>query len=296
MANKKNQHFVPQFYLRRFCGGGKLWVYDKEKRKFWHQNPSEVAKKAHYYSVEGADGTLTVGVEDLLGIIEVKTHDVFAKIDSGEQLDNIDKSTLARFIGYQMVRVPHFRRLCNDIAESLIDEDTKLSFGDIEHARESLIEIGTSQSRITDEHLSELVKFTNEIRYNITVDKSLSIEKILQLGETLGKLFHGLRWRINVVTKDDAFITSDNPLTIVGPPTDGADCGVGVLTPGALKLFPLSSDFCLVMSDKGDRIVRKPLQSELVGWMNSCTARNATRFLIAQDKDVLAETIKEAVL
>jgi hypothetical protein len=296
VSKKKNQHIVPQFYLRRFCRDGKLWLFDKKNGKYWHQNPSEVVKKAHFYSVVGEDGSLDTGVEDILGIIERTTHDIFAKIDAGQSLDEIDKATLARFIAYQMVRVPYFRNMCNSIGKSVYENELELSFGNKKRASQSLIDMGKNESTITEEHLEKLVNFVNRRAYTINISKNLSLEMMLQFGDVIGRLFYCMKWSIHSAARGGAFITSDNPLTIVGPPMEEGARGVRVLTPGALKLFPLGSNHCLVMEDRGDTIVRKPLQRKLVRWMNSCTAGNCTRFLMARDKEVLAKAIEVAAL
>jgi len=49
----KNQHYVPQFVLRRFSNAdGKLWVYDKWTRKRFLSSPRNVAAENAFYDCE----------------------------------------------------------------------------------------------------------------------------------------------------------------------------------------------------------------------------------------------------
>jgi hypothetical protein len=99
---KKNQHIVPQFYLKRFCYDGKLWVFDKVSGKDWYQRPSDVAEKTHFYSFKRENGSVDASVEDILGIIESTTHGVFAKIDGRAGQGYRSRRTLGLFMSRKL--------------------------------------------------------------------------------------------------------------------------------------------------------------------------------------------------
>ena len=47
----KKQHYVPQFYLRNFTSDdNKLWVFDREKKEYYHPAPHYFAEKEREYS------------------------------------------------------------------------------------------------------------------------------------------------------------------------------------------------------------------------------------------------------
>jgi hypothetical protein len=54
MTNKvKNQHFVPQFYLRQFCDPkGKLYVFDKPQEKVFPSPTEDVAASKYFYDLD----------------------------------------------------------------------------------------------------------------------------------------------------------------------------------------------------------------------------------------------------
>lgn len=296
MSIKRNHHTVPQCYLRRFCRGDSLWVYDKKKGNYWEQRPKEVAKKTHYYSFTREDGTYDTRVEDLLGIIEGSTREAFERVDAGLVPDNTDKSTLARFISYQMVRVPRFRVMQDDLCEGLARQMNSFAFGNIESARKSLLSIGRDESELDDETLNRIVTMVANDELKISVSKNFSLGIMLNLAQELGKYLHGMTWTVHCVTKNAAFITSDSPLSIIKPPElrSKPEIGVGLLTPGAIKIFPLGSSSCLAMSESGDRVSYKRLPRYFIRWVNIQVAKDADRFIMARDKELLQRVVKVA--
>jgi hypothetical protein len=52
-SQAKNQHYVPQFILRRFANAdGRMWVYDKWSKRSFVTNPRNVASENAFYDVE----------------------------------------------------------------------------------------------------------------------------------------------------------------------------------------------------------------------------------------------------
>lgn len=49
----KNQHYIPQFYLKRFGKNGKIDVYDIKNKKFIpNSNVSNFASKRFFYDID----------------------------------------------------------------------------------------------------------------------------------------------------------------------------------------------------------------------------------------------------
>lgn len=296
MGKKRKQHTVPQAYLRRFCRDDRLWLFDKQTGQYWHQFPKEVVKKNHYYSFVREDGSLDTSMEDLLEYIERTTGEAFRKIDAGQTLGNVDKSTLARFIAYQMVRVPDFRAKYAYIAERIIRQTNKLAFGNREFAKKSLLSSGMDESEIEDQTIEKLVKVVSDNAYDISIPKEYSLGTMLEFGQEFSRYFHAMVWTIHHANKNAAFITSDNPLSLIEPPTrvHHPSLPYGLMTRGALKVFPLGSSSCLVMADKGTGISHNYLPRNFIRWFNVRAARNATRFIMARDKELLERIVKAA--
>ena len=75
MGNKKNQHYVPKFYLRNFSNNGKnVGLFMPEKNIY--RNNASIKSVAYSPFLYGEDGI----VEDLLSKIESRWASVIRKI------------------------------------------------------------------------------------------------------------------------------------------------------------------------------------------------------------------------
>jgi len=52
MPPTKNQHYVPQFYLKNFSADDKtIWVYDKSSKKSFRTGVANIAAERFFYDV-----------------------------------------------------------------------------------------------------------------------------------------------------------------------------------------------------------------------------------------------------
>src|SRR5258708_18046492 len=65
MSKTKKQHYVPQFYLRRFADSGqRFYVFDKSQQKSYGANIKDVAGDSYFYDLsQDAINTLKEGAE-----------------------------------------------------------------------------------------------------------------------------------------------------------------------------------------------------------------------------------------
>lgn len=58
----KNQHYVPQFYLKKFCNlKSKLCVFDKEKQQYFETIPKNICYEIYLYEYEANDSLMSNG-------------------------------------------------------------------------------------------------------------------------------------------------------------------------------------------------------------------------------------------
>jgi len=56
MSDPKLHHYVPQFYLRRFCdAAGRLWAWDREADRVFIASPRSVAAERSFYYLDVLD-------------------------------------------------------------------------------------------------------------------------------------------------------------------------------------------------------------------------------------------------
>ena len=111
----KNQHYVPQFYLRKFANDeDKLEILDCERRKVVaSRSPKSVCNEEYYYSANNKLDEVSQALEKEFQRIESdisKVYDSIAKkFVNFEQIAESDKMLVATFMSLQYLRGPYMR-------------------------------------------------------------------------------------------------------------------------------------------------------------------------------------------
>ncbi len=90
-----------------------------------------------------------------------------------------------------------------------------------------------------------------------------------------------------------SFVTTDNPVVLVAPPdfdTRGF-WGVGIITPVAKKVFPLSQSACLIMFDHGEIITHRNIDGQAVRKINLTVTSNLDRFVMGRDETLVRNVV-----
>ena len=106
-----------------------------------------------------------------------------------------------------------------------------------------------------------------------------------------------LNWEILSAPKGHAFITCDNPFTVVPPPFfDDSVQGYDILTPGASTVVPLSSKTAICFYGDGQRTRGGVAYKEFLRNTNIVVAANSERFVIARDEPLLRSVVRKGKL
>ncbi|HMH47684.1 MAG TPA: DUF4238 domain-containing protein, partial [Solirubrobacteraceae bacterium] len=98
----ERHHYVPQFLLKRFRGGGKLYQLDKETGVCEETTPNEAAWQKDLYKVESTTGSHDGIVEGFFSLAE--TYGALALdalVGRPEELSNRDRGDLAFLVAIQ---------------------------------------------------------------------------------------------------------------------------------------------------------------------------------------------------
>jgi len=121
---KISQHYVPRLHLRRFPskhGKDTVYCFDKQNKRSFRTSVSNIAAEDFFYD----DKTeLVPEVENFLEKLERRTGGPYSKITENENLSclkNKEKTTLALFLGIQMVRTPGTRSSVRGIVEGIYE-------------------------------------------------------------------------------------------------------------------------------------------------------------------------------
>ena len=234
MADYKNNHYVPEFILKRFSSEkGEFFYYNKIKRSpIAHRNISKVfcAKRIFW-------GTDIEGKED-----KTLESDFYSEMDSAASvivdrmvgcirsgmlpsLTMTQKRSWDDFIFFQMKRLPGIHRL--SIQRELLDQSL----------RSIVSEIEKSSGPLSEEQISE-------IRYELEKEENLHNAKIYAL-RSHGDLSQGLlRGRglvfARIVKANKSFLIGDAPFTRPDPPLINDGSGMT-----SENWFPISSDIAV---------------------------------------------------
>lgn len=289
MNKSKRHHYLPQFYLKSFCKNGFLWLYDRNMDEYRQQTPINTAVKKKYYTITGPDGISRNEVEAVLANVEDKTKPIIEKTNRKELIDLEEKSILAVFIALLYVRVPEFEMTINELSEKALKKYNKIII-----SNEKKAEIIINQFVTTKEQKNvspkEVLDFAQNEDYDIKFSREHSLNLMYSLARELPFYFIQMDWQFWHSPKNSSFITSDNPFIVTSP--ENYNGPYGIRTKGTKKIVPLSRKVCLVMCDRGERMINMQVSSKDVRSINYFIATGCDRFLISRDKSLLESLVK----
>ncbi len=221
----ENQHFVPQFYLKRFSKKGQIQVFDVRAKRIGRPSSckKECYEKFFYAAENGVQDEISQAFEDVFCRIE----DVSAKalrgvIERGvaQHLTNGDLDELAYFMSVQWLRTRFFRarlqKMQSELMKWMLKQLASLP-GFQDHIR-SMAE----GRQIPDEQIEEVERLIESDEYDIPTNNAQHLNFI---GEEEINGFRNLllvkKWRIILSDGPYRFITSDNPVAEWIPPRTG---------------------------------------------------------------------------
>jgi hypothetical protein len=224
----KNQHYVPQFYLRRWSQNGKqIHVFDKVLSKHFTDSIVNVASEAGFFDIPWmderakAEGVANQLMEEMLRVDEAEIAPVFHKIATAvgtgltPSLAEQERRTVVKAFALQMVRTREYREHVLEYGSHMTREQLRM-----EAARRGL-EIDVDQ-----------LDFEN------TDEKQYHLERILGGGffENLCYALDGHTLIMQAVPDGHRFYTSDHPIIR----SKG-----GVAERGSELLYPISPTVAL---------------------------------------------------
>ena len=231
----KNQHYVPRFYLRHFCGSDdRLFAFDKPTGKKWNTTVESVANENYFYDhyeldkSSGKPQLLEHFFHPLEGDISTILNELTASLEDGTftQLSAEHRAKLSIFLVYQFLRTKEKR----------------------EELRQF---IGEFARMIADIHLQQ--KGLSDSSYDIESDEALFQARFLldrKNVEQLANILHRHIWIIikNLTTRP--FYTSDNPFVKKANIPHPVRSMNGIASPGIEIAFPIHPSYCLLLGER----------------------------------------------
>ena len=229
----------------------------------------------------------------MLSQIESYAKQVIDKLLAREALTDDEKQTLSIFMAFMMNRVPDFEKSVNAIEKHMIQRVADMMFSDEKRVQSMMDERERKTGEKSDTSAEELVDFHKRGQYEIIINRNESLRLMLTTSMELSKYFALMDWVVFHSSPRTSFITTDNPLILV-PPVDYKPgfFGVGIITEGARKVFPLSQAACLIMFDHGNLLEHRDADMTLVRKINLSLTSRADRFVIGRDEALVRNLIR----
>ncbi len=297
----RNQHFVPEFYLKKFASEGKIEVLDiKAERIGKPRSYTSVCYKEFFYAVDtGIQDDVSQAFEDMFGRIENVIAKALPQIIERAinlQLTNSDLDTLAYFMSIQWLRTAFFRermqQMLGDLMKQMFKKVVSLP------GFQDFIRDTDKGHDMSDEQIEKMKHFLQSDNYSIRFN---NYQHLKFMGQEQIHGFHncllGKKWQIILLKPPYHFITSDNPVAEWMPPRRGI---FGPSFMERLHLLALTPTI-LIVTDKPDRTdIEEPPVDRLsynttdengVLMFNRMLADHAHRFAYAYKRDELEQIL-----
>jgi hypothetical protein len=299
----KQHHYIPQFYLNKFSNdnanknGKRIYVLNKiaQEDRIKFLPIKTIASQQNLYTYKTKDGKKET-LEDLFSMIEGKAAEVIRKIEKKKELSREDRNNFSLFLSLLWIRVPYakdkFEKQTRELYEVISRKMVAMT------PRESMKEFFRKRGKIfTDDEIDDLKDFAmNRKRSKIEVDvpHEYWIKTMLKLSVDILPALEITDWEFWIATKPFAFITSDNPFILMPGRRMGPLEGLGLLTPDAKKIVPITANICLVMNEPREaprtfyRLAGKSFYNKVNRWI----LKHSARFVYSADMGKIEKMIK----
>lgn len=296
----KKQHYIPQFYLKNFSlDKNHVHVYDKAIGpigSFRYQTTINVAHQNNFYTHRTKNGD-NKNLEELFCIIEGRASTAIRNVLQNKAITEKERYDIAVFAGFQYTRTPYFKAKTEIGSQEVYEKSARMWAKMLtkDHVKEFFHKKGKD---LTDEKIEDILDFGSNpkrSKIKVNVPREHWIKIMLNLGLDAAARFIEMDWIFAITNKPYAFITSDNPFLLFPPEQIDRFRGVGLLTPGARKFLPLSSNLCLIMGDTNidPQVGFKEAQKDFYRNINKTLMAQSYRFCFGSDLGKLEKLVKE---
>jgi len=298
-------HFIPQTYLRGFAtddDSERVYFYDRRiaDKGVTKRLIQDVCSQNNLYRLLMDDGEYKDDLEqDFATIAEPTFKDIVVKLLDCAPLSPKEKSEFAAYISLQIIRTPASREMYNAMSTEVMNRATNKQWekllDDQERQRvmsEMKEETGFDTSVLTKEDIQGIIDGT-KFKTTWTIPKENWLKHTMEIMGMIFRAFERMHWRIYFAAPGTAFITSDNPVSVLVPKPDGFYVGSGFLNRGSIRFFPLTKNACLTITDnEPSGFSFADANKRRVQQINNVTALSHHKIIISHSPQLLTRWVK----
>ncbi len=280
----KNQHYVPQAYLRHFANSKEqIWVFDKSNGQEFQTNVRNVASERRFYdnddlgSITGDRQFIEKQLGNLEGHYETLSQALVRDLSRGRfrSISPKYRHFLATYMVVQMLRTKESRIQHEHMAKTILAIQKKAY-------RDRGLEIPSDTELLDGTTPKEMAQ---DVQHRTLLDGDHIREMAMILYRHI--------WVIQEAFGDEEFITSDHPFVKRGHITGTWRSMSGIASEGIEILFPLSPKYLLTLVERRHfatmaRLdgLRMPLVChDNMIYNNQFQVKQSNRFVFSRNKD-----------
>jgi hypothetical protein len=255
-VTSENQHYIPQFMLRRFGHGqghGLVWICDKASGRISPRSVRKSASGPDFYAVNYPDRGKDSSLEDVFEALETMAAPLVRTLGNlppgRHEFSPEARELLAGWLALSYARVPGAIDSNLAMAKFTVAVQTDMLLRNPEEYRGRAQADGSAKS---DEELEvERLGYLREHSERNLVVEPAPETGLTGLGhavEDIRPLLATMRWDITRRDRFPWFVLGDQPVTIARPPGLSPFLGAGFATPGVEIYAPIGPDALLVGS------------------------------------------------
>lgn len=201
-------------------------------------------------------------------------------------------------MGLLFGRVPKFERAVQDFLGSIIKRVTQVTFSDRKRAAELIRQLEEETGKLSRITPEEIVDWVRADGFRVKMHRNASLQAMGEVGIELSRHLSAMNWLLVRAPEDHPFVTSDAPFALLPPLNLGQPLGIGigVTTPGATKLIPLTKRIALLIGDPGPIFAKRKATIEQVSAINAAVACNSFRLVVGPDEDAVRRVIDATMI
>jgi hypothetical protein len=247
MGRVKNQHYVPQFYLKGFAPDGKsLFVFDKIAKRIFRAGTPAIASEHLFYDIpdpeKGIDEEQVVEktFADLEGDYAIAIREVVAEVEADNRFTTGSTEryvTIAHFVATQFCRTREFRNTSVQLQQAMWEKIAKT----VDRMREDYAVVGQTVAPLPELDLEAAESSKGHAGFMF---ESKFVDNVVSI------LMSHI-WCIGANGTDVPFFTSDAPVILYPHRNDpAAGGGTGFGAKGIEVVLPLSPKYVLLMRER----------------------------------------------